>query len=164
MRARRLILVAALLAAAGPAAAAEWGTIVPGRSTMPEVRAQHGEPSSVGRTKEEGHDVEEWLYEGERAPTGMERMVVVFGLAQPSGYRPDLVRTFLIQPKPGVFDRRTIVVGWGLPDRTGRDEEGEVFYYQDGLVVFFDRLGAHPRSMVFTPAQPSSPAPAPPPR
>jgi len=155
-----VIAVAVVVATAATVGGAEWGTIIPGTSTMNGVRQQFGEPTRTEQSKTEGFDTEDWFYEGERAPAGMVRMIVAFGLATPSGYRREIVRTFLLQPKPNVLDRRRIVIGWGLPDRTGRDAEGEVFFYQAGLVVYFDKDGANPRSLVFTPPQPTAPAPA----
>ena len=147
----------ALAVAIVPAAASEWATIVPGTTTMDAVRAQHGGPTRAETQKTDNYDTTTWLYEGAQAPVGMRRMVVDFGILQAGGYRREIVRSFRIEPKPGVFHRRIVLSGWGAPDRVGKQGDAEVFYYADGLVVIFDKEGLQAQLLVFTPPQPIEP-------
>lgn len=133
---------------------AEWRAIVPGTSTTATVQAQFGDPSRISPGKLEGYDTAQWVYEGSQAPTGMNRMTVDFGLLAATGYRPDVVRTFRLEPKPGIFTRETILMGWGVPSRAGDQDDAPVFYYEDGLVVIFDAEGWLAQSMLFTVRQP----------
>ena len=155
----RRILIVVMVALALPIAAlaSEWGSIIPGTSTMEEVRGQHGGPTKTETQKTDNYDTTSWLYEGAQAPTGLLRMVVEFGILQASGYRRNVVRSFRIEPKPGVFHRRIVLAGWGAPERVGKQGETEVFYYADGLVVMFDKEGFDARTLVFTPPQPIEP-------
>lgn len=137
-----------------PALASEWGTIVPGSTTMEAVRAQHGGPTKTETQKTDNYDTASWLYEGAQAPVGLLRMVVDFGILHAGGYRRDVVRSFKIEPKPGVFNRKIVLAGWGPPDRVGRQGDTEVFYYSEGLVVMFDKEGLQAQTLVFTPPQP----------
>ena len=148
-----------MLAVALPVAAlaSEWGTIIPGTSTMDGVRAQYGGPTKSETQKTDNYDTTSWVYEGAQAPVGLLRMVVDFGILQASGYRRDVVRSFRIEPKPGVFHRRMVLAGWGAPERVGKQGETEVFYYAEGLVVMFDKEGFDARMLVFTPPQPIEP-------
>jgi hypothetical protein len=170
MLVRRLRRLIALLGAAGvlavgfPASAAEWGTIMPGTSTMEAVRARFGPASKATTQKQEGYDAAEWSYEGAAAPSGFTRLTVEFGLLTPVGFRADIVRDFTLAPKPGIFNRRTVINGWGVPDRVGRENDLEVFLYQEGLVVYFGKDGWQAELMVFTPPQPLANEPAPPKR
>jgi len=145
----------ALLALCGPVAAAEWGTIQPGISTMDGVRGYYGGPTRTETQKVDGYDTTTWIYEGTQAPTGMTRMVVDFGLLQAGGFQGGLVRSFRLEPHPGIFTRDMILTGWGRP--TGLSKEGgtDSFFYEDGLVVVFDKESWSAVSMVFTPPQPS---------
>jgi hypothetical protein len=154
---RRLLLLVALLLIAAPALAAEWGLIRPGVSTMTSLRAQYGEPSRVERQKVEKYDTEDWIYEGPKAPVGMERLTVEFGLVQQDKYRADLVRAFRLEPKPGTFNRGIVTNGWGFPDRMGRENQSDIFLYREGLLVYFDEAGWNARLMVFTLPQPRDP-------
>jgi hypothetical protein len=147
----------ALAVAIVPAAASEWATIVPGTTTMDAVRAQHGGPTRAETQKTDNYDTTTWLYEGAQAPVGMRRMVVDFGILHAGGYRREIVRSFRIEPKPGVFHRRIVLSGWGAPDRVGKQGDAEVFYYADGLVVIFDKEGLQAQLLVFTPPQPIEP-------
>ena len=147
----------ALAVAIVPAAASEWATIVPGTTTMDAVRAQHGGPTRAETQKTDNYDTTTWLYEGAQAPVGMRRMVVDFGILHAGGYRREIVRSFRIEPKPGVFHRRIVLSGWGAPDRVGKQSDAEVFYYADGLVVIFDKEGLQAQLLVFTPPQPIEP-------
>ncbi|HEU5319856.1 MAG TPA: hypothetical protein VFX28_03590, partial [Methylomirabilota bacterium] len=156
-RPRALALAAALAVVAAPAAAAEWGLLIPGTTTMPEVRQQYGAPTRTDSPRVDGVETAQWTYEGAQAPVGMKRLVVDFGLAGPGGLRKDLLRTFRLEPKPGAFNRQTIVRGWGTPTRVGAEGETPVFVYQQGLIVYFEKDGWRPRLMVFTPPQPPPP-------
>jgi hypothetical protein len=152
---RFAVVVLALLALCGTAAGAEWGTIAPATSTMDSVRAQFGGPTRMETQKVEGYDTTSWIYEGAQAPTGMTRMVVDFGLLQAGGFQRNVVRSFRLEPHPGIFTRDTIITGWGRP--TGYSKEGgsDSFFYEEGLVVIFDKEAWSAVSMVFTPPQPS---------
>jgi hypothetical protein len=152
-----LLLVAVLAIGLAPAAASEWGTIVPGSTTMEAVRAQYGGPTKTETQKTDNYDTVSWLYEGAQAPVGLRRMMVDFGILHAGGYRRDVVRSFRIEPKPGVFNRKIVLAGWGPPDRVGRQGDTEVFYYSDGLVVMFDKEGLQAQTLVFTPPQPTEP-------
>lgn len=156
---RRLVTVGGLLAAlvlwlVATAPAAEWSTISPGISTMDAVRAQFGAPSKTESQKTDGYDTASWTYEAARAPAGLRRAVVDFGLLTPQGFRADLVRSLRLDPKPGAFNRVSIVGGWGQPTRTGREGGAEVFFYAAGLLVYFEPDGWTARLLVFTPPQP----------
>lgn len=155
-----LAWLALVLAAGLPAAAsaAEWGGITPGTSTLESVRERYGAPSRETRQKVEGYDTIQWVYDGTRAPTGMKRMTVEFGLLTGAGYRPNVVRYFVLEPKAGVYDRRTVVNGWDFPDGVGEEGGRKIFFYRAGLQVTFDEK-EEALSMIFTLPQPE-PAPA----
>jgi hypothetical protein len=157
-----VVLFALGLCLALPSAgrAAEWSTIVPGASTMESVRARFGAATRTSVQKQDGYDVAEWLYEGPAAPVGFTKLTVEFGLLTSLGFRADVVRDFMLSPKPGIFTRGTVIGGWGLPDRVGRDGEADVFLYQHGLVVYFGKDGWEAQLMVFTPPQPQGGEPA----
>jgi len=145
------LTAALILLGGGSASAAGWGTIVPGESSTASVRAQYGEPSREEKQKVEGYDSTEWTYEGERAPAGMIRMAVEFGLLKHgAGYEPSVVRAFRLEPKPGVFTRRTVVLAWGSPDQARTQEGVPIFLYESGLVVHFDRDFVNAVSLWFT--------------
>jgi hypothetical protein len=156
--------VAALALVAGGAAAAEWGGIVPGMSTMETVRGRYGPPTRQATQKVEGYDTTQWVYEGAQAPVGFVRMTVDFGLLQDTRYRPDVVRAFTLEPKHNVFTRAAVLDGWGRPSGARRDGEIMSYFYDEGLIVYFDADGWAVRSMVFTPPQPSAPPEGAPPR
>jgi hypothetical protein len=155
-----LVALVASLAGALGAFAAEWSTIVPGVSTMEAVRARFGAATKTSMQKQEGYDAAEWLYEGAAAPVGFSKLVVEFGLLTPLGYRADVVRDFTLSPKRGIFTRDTVIGGWGIPDRVGRENDADVFLYQNGLVVYFAKDGWEAQLMVFTPPQPQVAEPA----
>ena len=142
-----------------PAGAAEWGTIVPGASTMETVRARYGGPTKTETQKVDSHDTVTWVYEAAQAPVGLLRMVVDFGLLQDGSYRRDVVRSFKLDPKKGIFHRRIVLAGWGAPERVGKQGGVEMFVYAQGLVVTFDKDGLHAESLLFTPPQPIEPGP-----
>lgn len=160
---RLAVLVVVLLAGAGAAAAEQWGGIEPGVSTMTSVRELRGEPTRKATQKVDNYDTAEWIYDGPKAPGGVSRMTVDFGLMTPSGYKAELVRSLKLEPKPGVFDKNWIMTGWGAPAGVGKDGEIDFYFYKEGLFVYFDKDGSKVASMVFTPPQ-LPPAPAAPPR
>jgi hypothetical protein len=157
MRPFALLLAALVLLAGGPVGAAEWGLIRPGATTKDAVRARYGLPTRVDRQKVETYDTETWIYEEERAPIGLERLSVEFGLLHQDKYQPDVVRAFRLEPKPGTFNRGVIANGWGFPDRMGRENNRDIFLYRDGLLVYFDESGWNAKLMVFTLPQPRDP-------
>jgi hypothetical protein len=155
----RVVLLVALLLVmlTSPVGAAEWGLIRPGVSTTEALRARYGAPTRVDRQKIDKYDTESWVYEGDQAPTGVERLTVEFGLVQQDKYRADVVRAFRLEPKPGTFNRGVVTNGWGFPDRMGRENQQDIFLYRDGLLVYFDESGWNARLMVFTLPQPRDP-------
>lgn len=165
---RRLIAVLVVLvpafalvlaALAGPAWASDWGLIVPGKSTMDAVRARYGQPTKSEAQKVEGYDATRWAYEGAQAPGGISRMVVDFGLLTAGGYKKDVVRSLELDPKPGIFNRKLVLDGWGVPTKVGREGEYEIFLYGDGLLVYFDKTGENAQTMIFIPPQPITATP-----
>jgi hypothetical protein len=162
----KVALVALLvLLGCGAAAAADWGSLTPGESTAEAVRAKYGQPSSETKPQVDGYQTMEWVYEGARAPAGIKRMVVEFGLLTPKGFQPDIIRTFRLEPNPGVFRRGQIILGWGKPEKVGETSDHmPLMSYNSGLLVYFDKDLLDAVSMVFTrplPAAGSASAPAP---
>ena len=153
-----LLAVVACIGVSAPAMAAEWGLINPGETTMPAVRSRYGPPTKSTSQKLEGHDVQQWVYEGAQAPRGMQRMTVDFGLMVNSVFPREVVRSLLLEPRPGVFDRAMIVTGWGQPTGVGRQGDVPAFLYEEGLFVYFGKDGEAVTSMLFTPRQPIPPA------
>ena len=153
--------VTAITIAPAVAHAAEWQTIRPGESTQEAVRAQFGQPTKVTSQKVEGYDSPQWLYEGEQAPRGTVRMTVDFGILTPQGYKPDLVRLMHLVLKPGMFNRATVLAGWGEPQAVKADAAAPSVLYESGLIVTFEKDGWTATSMTFTPPQklPEGPAP-----
>ncbi|MBM3220538.1 MAG: hypothetical protein FJZ38_18025 [Candidatus Rokubacteria bacterium] len=162
---RRLVVAGALLAATLALAAAvdsaEWSTVRPGETTQAAVRARFGAPSTVTSEKLEGYDTTRWLYEGAQAPTGAKKVTIDFGLLTPQGYKPDVVRQMLLEPKPGIFTRKTVLDGWGEPDIASVERGRKFAAYRSGLVVYFDKEGVNAEQMYFTPPQPPAPGGAP---
>ncbi len=152
-----LLVAGLLIALSVPVRAAEWGLIRPGISTTGSVRAKYGAPTRVDRQKVESYDTENWVYEGARAPVGVERLTVEYGLLQEQKYRPEIVRAFRLEPKPGTFNRGVITNGWGFPDRMGHENARDIFLYREGLLVYFDESGWNAKLMVFTLPQPRDP-------
>lgn len=154
-----VLLVLAVLVGTAPAPAAEWGTIIPGISTTDTVRARYGQPAKSRTQKVEGYDTTQWIYEGAGAPSGIVRLTVDFGLLTAAGYKKDVVRSFRLDPRPGIFNRKLVVDGWGPPAKVGREGELEVYLYEQGLLVYFDKEGEAVQAMIFTPpqAQPGTP-------
>jgi hypothetical protein len=152
--ARVVAALAIVVALASPVAAAEWREIKPGETVITEIRTRFGPPSKETTQKIEGYDTTQWVYEGARAPTGMQKLTIDFGLKTASAYNKDVVRTFTLEPKHEVFNRRLVLYGWGPPDRLGKQGDSEFFLYREGLLVFFDKAGEQAVTMTFTPPQP----------
>jgi hypothetical protein len=159
MTARSVLAVLFLLASLVPARAlaAEWGGITPGESDVESVRQRYGAPSREQREKVEGHDTLRWIYEGEKAPRGLSSMEVSFGLLASGSYRPRTVRYFRLVPRAGIFTKEIVLTGWGEPSRVGKEKEQTIFFYQSGLVIYFDREELNAISMVFGIPQPEPP-------
>lgn len=158
-----IALLAGLSLLPGGALAAEWGGIEPGGTTLEQVRDRYGAPAKETKSKVEGYDTTAWTYEGSRAPTGMIRMVVDFGLLAPDGYKPAVVRVFRLEPKRWIFGQNTIVDGWGVPDRSWSEDNRVNFFYKSGLVVVFEKDGQNALTLYFTVPQPEQPASGSPP-
>jgi hypothetical protein len=164
-----LAFVALMLSpAVGPASAEEWGGIEPGVTTIEQVRAKFGAPSKESRQKIEGYDTIEWVYEDTRAPEGIRRMTVGYGLLTPQGYKQTVVRVLQLEPKPHIFGPNTVREAWGVPDAVSSQNDQETYYYKSGLIVTMDKEGNEAVLMSFTLPQPdkppASPAPAAPKR
>jgi hypothetical protein len=142
------------LALAGPAASADWGGIQPGLSTRQNVETLYGRPSWERTVVEEKRNLLEWTYAGERAPRGVTRMVVSFGLNGASGFRDELVRALQIYPAPGAYTIGNITAAWGKPEAIGTNQEtGQVMfrYNAQGLLVVMNRRGDSVEVMLFVP-------------
>lgn len=155
------LIVTGLVLGVNPAAGEQWGGIEPGESTMTSVRSQRGQPSRTATQKVDGYDTAEWIYEDAKAPGGIRRMTVDFGLMTPAGYQAERVRSLKLEPKPGAFDRSLIVTGWGPPSGVGKDGDNDFFFYKEGLFVYFDRDVNGVTSLLFTPPQLPPPGGAP---
>jgi hypothetical protein len=150
----RVGLACLLLAAGVPALAASWGGITPGETMRQEVEARYGAPSRTQTVTEEGRTSAEWTYVGERAPRGLERMVVGYGLLRGTAFVPDVVRVLTLYPKPGVFRVQVLAQGWGKPEALGSDERtgrSAMRYDTQGLLVILDKTGQWAETMVFAP-------------
>jgi hypothetical protein len=155
-------LLALLLVLPLPAGASEWGGIQPGVTTREQVNDRYGPPSKENRPKIEGYDTIQWVYENTRAPEGITRMTVDFGILGQSGFVPNLVRVLTLQPKPLIFGRMTLIQGWGLPDGISNNPDGSVnLLWKDGLFVTLNQEGEEAAIMVFSPPQPSLAIPPP---
>jgi hypothetical protein len=159
--ARRILPLALfpLLAFPTLAAAAGWGSIEAGVTTLEQVRERYGAPSKETRAKVEAYDTVQWTYEGPRAPSGLVRMVVDFGLLTPAGYKPNVVRILRLEPKPHIFPRNAIINGWGVPDGNPVIGGQLIYFYKIGLLVTFDKEGDNAIKLEFSPPQPDTPAP-----
>jgi hypothetical protein len=150
-----LALAAVLLAGAGEGAAETWGGITPGESTRRDVETLLGRPSREQTVVEEGRTALEWVYVGERAPRGLERLAVSFGLLRGGRFEPEVVRALTLEPKPRVFMLRAITNGWGTPDAIGTEEatgRPSLHYQRRGLLVILDRTGNWAELLLFAPA------------
>jgi len=171
MRAIRLVAAVLGFALVLPAAAcaATWGGIEPGATTVDQVRERYGAPSKETKQKTENYDTTTWIYEGPKAPGGVTRMVVDFGILKPDGYKPNVVRVFVLEPKPDIFPVQTVLDGWGRPSAAGNQGGYPTMLYEAGLIIIFDKQGSWAESMTFTVPQPlpknpaagAAPAPAP---
>lgn len=158
-----LVVLVTTLGLPGLAPALEWGLIDPGETSMDAVRRRYGNPTRATTQKVDGYDSAQWVYEEAQAPTGMVRMVVEFGMLTPKGYLPQIVRSLLLHPKPGTFNRPIVVQGWGQPTATGQQSGSPAYLYEDGLFVVFDEAVWEVQTMLFIPKQQiPPPAPAPP--
>jgi hypothetical protein len=163
------VLLLALLLSPWPAAGADWGSIEPGVTTLEQVRGRYGAPSKETRAKVEGYDTVQWLYEGSRAPAGIVKMTVDFGLLTPAGYQPSVVRVLTLEPKPAIFGPSTVIQGWGVPDGVKKNPDGtETLFWKNGLFVTFDKERQNALVLIFSPPQPepagqgaAPPSPAP---
>jgi hypothetical protein len=162
MRSIRFIAAVLGLALALPAAAcaASGGSIEPGETSLEQVRERYGPPSKETKQKVENYDTTTWIYEADKTPAGINRMVVDFGILKPDGYKPNLVRVFVIEPKPSIFAVQTVVDGWGVPSAAGDSGGFPTMVYEAGLVVVFDKQSLWAESMTFTVPQPLPQAPA----
>lgn len=154
------LTAATLLVGPSGVSAEEWGGIEPGITTIEQVRARYGAPSKETRAKEQGHDTIQWIFEDARAPGGVQRLTVDYGLLTPQGYKQTVVRAFRLEPKPKIFGKNTVAQAWGPPDAIGSQNEQETFFYKSGLVVIFTKDGTDTVLMTFTPPQPDEPTPA----
>jgi hypothetical protein len=158
------LAMAGLLLGRGFAAAEEWGAIEPGATTVDEVRARYGAPSKETRGKADNYDTLQWVYEDTRAPSGIQKMTVDYGLLTPQGYKPTVVRVFRLEPKSKIFGRSTVIHAWGVPDAITEHNGMDVFFYKTGLLVNFDKEGAEATLLTFTPPQTAAGGPAAPTR
>jgi hypothetical protein len=145
-----------LLAAGAPALAGSWGGVTPGETLRRDVESRYGAPSRTQNVTEEGRTSVEWTYSGERAPQGMERMVVSYGLLRGTTFVPDVVRALTLYPKPGVFRVQAISAGWGKPEGIGTDQQtgrSALRFDAQGLFVILDKTGQWAETMVFAPPQ-----------
>ena len=150
----RMGLASLLLAGGAPALAASWGGITPGETMRRDVEARYGAPSRTQTVSEEGRASVEWTYVGDRAPRGLERMVVGYGLLRGTAFQADMVRALTLYPKPGVFRVSALSAGWGKPDAIGTDERtgrSAMRYDTQGLLVILDKTGQWAETMVFAP-------------
>jgi hypothetical protein len=143
------------------ASALEWGGIEPGVTTIEQVRARYGAPSKESRAKVEGYDTIQWVYEDARAPGGIQRMTVDYGLLTPQGYKQTVVRVLRLEPKPKIFGKNTVIQGFGAPDGTANQDGQDTYFYKVGLLVTFDKTGNEAVILNFTLPQPDAPAPRP---
>jgi hypothetical protein len=156
---RRLALALVMLAAAGDVGAESWGGVTPGETARAGVETLFGRPSRERTLVEEGRTVSEWTYAAERAPRGMERMVVSFGVLVGGRFAPDVVRAVTLYPKPHVFSLRTITSGWGPPDAVGTEEATgrPAFHYRArGLLIILDKTESWAEFLLFGPRQPGA--------
>ena len=85
-------------------------------------------------------------------------MIVDFGILKPDGFKPNVVRVFVLEPRPSIFAVQTVIDGWGLPSATGDQGGYPTMLYEAGLVVVFDKQTLWAESMTFTLPQPQAPA------
>jgi hypothetical protein len=146
-----------LLSVGGDVGAESWGGITPGETTQAGVEKLFGRPSRERPLVDEGRTVAEWTYAEDRAPKGLIRMVVNYGLMANGRFVPDVVRSVTLYPKPRAFPVRIVFDGWGEPDAIGTEEASgrPSFQYRSrGLLVVFDKTGAWAELLLFGPHQP----------
>jgi hypothetical protein len=152
----RVALLLGVLALASGAGAESWGGLTPGETTRAGVERLFGPPSRERTLVEEGRTVNEWTFAAERAPQGMERMVIAFGYLVGGRFTPDVVRAVTLYPKPRVFSIRAITNGWGTPDAIGTEESTgrPSFHYRTlGLFIILDKTGEWAELLLFAPRQ-----------
>lgn len=156
MRRVRVVAIVVGLVVAGPLAAwaSSWGGIEPGVTTGEQVRERFGAPSKETTQKVEGYDTTTLVYEGDKAPSGMVRMTVDVGVLKPDGFKANLVRVFVLEPKPTIFPLQAVVDGWGLPTAAGEQGGFPTMLFDSGLIVVFEREGQFASSMTFVVPQP----------
>ena len=153
-----LVLTVTALGAVGDLGAESWGGLTPGETLRGGVESLYGRPSRERPLVEEGRTVAEWTYAGDRAPRGVERMVVSFGLASGATFNPDIVRSIALYPKAHIFSMLSISNGWGPPDAVGTEEATgrPSFHYRTrGLLIIFDKSGSWAEMLLFAPRQPA---------
>ena len=79
------------------------------------------------------------------------------GILKPDGFKPDIVRVFVIEPKPTIFSVQAIIDGWGLPNAAGDQNGFPTMLYESGLIVVFEKEGQFATGMTFTVPQPFQP-------
>ena len=171
------VVLGLALAAPGSGWASNWGGIEPGVTTQEQVRERYGAPSKETKQKVEGYDTTTWVYEGDKAPVGMNRMTIDLGMLKSDGFKPELVRVFALEPKATIFPLQAILDGWGVPTAAGEQAGFPTMLFEDGLIVVFEKQGQWADSMTFTvpqafqaptagtaPAAPGAAAQTPPPR
>jgi hypothetical protein len=57
-----------------------------------------------------------------------------------------------------VFTRDAVLAGWGRPTGVSKEGGSDSFFYEDGLLVIFDKDAWYAVSMLFTLPQPSGQA------
>lgn len=155
-RAIGFVVLMAPLAAAERLSAENWGGLTPGETNQAGVEAIYGKPSRDRPVVEEGRTVAEWTYAGDRAPRGLERMVISFGFMVSGRFAPEVVRSIVLYPKPHVFSLLAISNGWGKPDAIGTEESTgrPSFHYRTlGLFIILDKTGSWAELLLFSPRQ-----------
>jgi hypothetical protein len=153
-RLARLALPLLLVGWAATVSADGWGGITPGVTTRREVETRYGRPTRERAVTEAGRTGAEWTYASERAPQGLERLVVSFGLLRGSRFEGDVVRGFVLYPKPRVFTVNAITNGWGKPTAIGTDQAtGRPAFRYDAkaLLVILDPSGEWAEVLMFAP-------------
>jgi hypothetical protein len=151
-----LALALGMLAVTGDVGAESWGGVTPGETTRADFERLYGRPSRERTLVEEGRTVSEWTYTAERAPRGVERMVISFGLLVGGRFSPDVVRAVVLYPRPHVFSLRAITNGWGTPDAIGTEEATgrPSFHYRErGLLIILDKTQSWAEFLLFGPRQ-----------
>src|SRR5437868_14416745 len=74
------------------------------------------------------------------------------------GFQRATVRALRLEPHPGVFTRDAVLTGWGRPTGVGKEGGVDSFFYEDGLLVIFDKGAWSAVTMLFTLPQPSDQA------